>query len=144
MTDLEWNWVEGPIAHNLLSEWSNHLSQQKDLGAFTFFCGQVRADQSEMGRVKGIEYSAYQKLVEAETQSFVKAHPLYHEIRLIKIAQSIGFVASGELSLLLLVATAHRKELLSFQQEMIEFLKFKVPVWKKEIFEDESHRWINA
>lgn len=142
--EIEWLWQEGAVPANLLTRWSQAAAAQKDLGAFTFFCGQVRADQNEQGKVKGIEYSAYSTMAESTLREFVETHPLSKEIKLIKIAQSLGFVAAGELSLVLLLATAHRKELLQLQLELVEFLKFKVPVWKKELFEQGNYRWVNA
>jgi molybdopterin synthase catalytic subunit len=141
---LQLHWCEGAISSTVLADWAVEAGKHHDLGAYSIFCGQVRADVSGESMVKGIEYSAYQSMVERTLHDFINSADEKSNIKAIKIAQSIGFVPSGGLSLVLFIASAHRKELLEAQKKFVEFLKFKVPVWKKEIFEDGSYRWISS
>jgi molybdopterin synthase catalytic subunit len=138
------HWMEGPIPAALTQAWLMEASANHGIGSCGIFCGQVRADFSGEKRVKGIAYSVYESMANQVLHDFIVGELSTFRIECIKIAQSKGFVACGELSLLVLIATAHRKELLTVQALLVEFLKFKVPVWKKEIFLDESYRWINS
>lgn len=138
------HWIDGPIATALTHQWLMMASANHGIGSSGIFCGQVRADFSGGKMVKGITYSVYESMANQVLHDFIVGEMSSFRIECIKIAQSKGFVACGELSLLVLIATAHRKELLAAQALLVEFLKFKVPVWKKEIFADDSYRWINA
>jgi molybdopterin synthase catalytic subunit len=51
-------------------------------------------------------------------------------------------VAVGELSVILFITSAHRNQALEAQQALLPIIKFEVPIWKKEILEDASNRWI--
>jgi molybdopterin synthase catalytic subunit len=141
---LTTHWNEGPVPAALAQAWLMEASAHHGIGSCGIFCGQVRADFSGEKRVKGIAYAVYESMANQVLHDFLATEMSPFGIECIKIAQSKGFVACGELSLLVLIATAHRKELLAAQALLVEFLKFKVPVWKKEIFSDDSYRWINS
>jgi molybdopterin synthase catalytic subunit len=49
----------------------------------------------------------------------------------------------GEVSVVIAVSTPHRKDSFSACQYVIDNLKEKVPIWKKEVFED-GEEWISA
>ena len=59
----------------------------------------------------------------------------------IAIAHRIGLVDIGEISLVIAVASPHRKEAFHACHEAVDLLKEKVPIWKKEFFEDGEH-WV--
>ena len=61
-----------------------------------------------------------------------------HGIRAIDIAHRVGDVASGETSVVVAVASAHRKDAQDACAEAMEALKARVPIWKKEILERAS------
>ena len=59
----------------------------------------------------------------------------------IAIAQRIGVVDISEISLVVVVASPHRKEAFMACQKIVDRVKEIVPIWKKEIFEGGSH-WV--
>jgi molybdopterin synthase catalytic subunit len=65
-----------------------------------------------------------------------------YPITCMHIYHSIGTVNAGEISLFVFVSCKHRKESFDALREIVELIKAKVPVWKKEIYEDESHVWV--
>ena len=57
------------------------------------------------------------------------------------VVHRIGEVPPGEISLLITIASEHRKQSLDAMSYFIDKFKEKVPIWKKEIYEDSS-KWL--
>ena len=57
------------------------------------------------------------------------------------IYHSIGKVKAGEICLFVFVSSPRRKEVFKALEYIVEEIKAKVPVFGKELFEDESHQW---
>jgi len=57
------------------------------------------------------------------------------------VHHSLGTVKAGELCLFVFVSSAHRKAATDACAELVERIKAELPIWGKEIFEDESHQW---
>ena len=106
------------------------------------FLGQVRADEVEGKKVKAIEYSAFVELVNIEAEKIIKEiFSEFVDVRSIDIIHSAGVVMAGGISLLVLVSAGHRHQSMQACTKTVELIKEKLPVWKKEIFEDDSHLW---
>ena len=106
------------------------------------FLGQVRADEIDGKKVRAIEYSAYVELVNVEVKKIIKSILSEHaDIRSVDIIHSTGVVKAGEVSLLVFISAIHRYQAMQACSMAVELIKEKLPVWKKEIFEDESHLW---
>jgi len=113
-----------------------------EAGGHSIFVGQVRADIINGKTVKAIEYSAYDAMVNSEADK-IKAEILsaFPETRSVDILHSAGVVKTGELSLFIVVSAVHRKQAIEACSKAVELVKVSLPVWKKEIFEDDSHSW---
>lgn len=132
----------GPISQKVISRLIEPLGLRSDLGGHSVFLGQVRADITDGKRVKAIEYSAYGTMVKAEAEKIKNAVFLkFPETKSIEIIHSIGIVNAGEISLIVLVSAGHRHQAIEACSMTVELIKEKLPVWKKEIFEDDSHEW---
>ena len=106
------------------------------------FLGQVRADEIDGKKVRAIEYSAYVELVNVEVEKIIKSILSEHaNVRSVDIIHSTGVVRAGEISLLVFVSAIHRHQAMQACSMAVELIKENLPVWKKEIFEDESHLW---
>ena len=120
-----------------------YVTNDKSIGATALFLGLVR-DHSEKAKiVYGIFYEAYiemakQLLSEIEKESF----ELWNIKKFIAIHR-IGHLNVNEVSVGVAVSSEHRKESLEACTYAIENIKFRVPIWKKEISESGSS-WINA
>ena len=57
------------------------------------------------------------------------------------IYHSMGRVKVGEICLFVFVSSPHRKEVFEALQYVVEEIKAQVPVFGKEVFEDESYQW---
>ena len=132
----------GAITPALISAEIKNLSLRKDTGAHSIFLGQVRDDLSKDRKVKLIDYSAYGEMVETEVEKIKEIiRSEFKDVLEIIIVHSTGTVKAGEISMFVLVSAGHRKHAISACQKSVELIKERLPVWKKEIFEDNSHKW---
>jgi len=134
--------VNGPITQKIISELIGKMGENTDSGGHSIFLGQVRADEIGGKKVKAIEYSAYVEMVNAEAEKIknqVRAE--YEDVRMVEIIHSTGRVNAGEISLVVLISAGHRQQAINGCSKTVELFKERLPVWKKEIFEDDSHIW---
>ena len=133
--------IKGPLSTQLVSNLLDLNATKLNTGAYTIFCGQVRADAFENKNVTGIEYSCYESMVLKILREQLDELKSQFQIQEIYVIHSLGFVPVGSLSVILFITSSHRKQALEAQHAIIEIIKFEVPIWKKEIFEDASFRW---
>lgn len=129
--------VEGPIPREKMCELL--ASPDNINGGHSIFIGRVRADESGSKKIIAIEYSAYEKMVEAEAAKII--HNIigeFPDVRSVEILHSVGTVKAGEDSLLVFVSAGHRRQALDACSKVVEMVKESLPVWKKEIFEDNT------
>lgn len=140
---METNYLTaGPVSQKLISQLVEKMSHNTDSGGHSIFLGQVRADEIGGRKVKAIEYSAYAELVSIEAEKIKKTIlSEFSDVRSIDIIHSAGVVNAGEISLLVFVSAGHRLQSMQACGKTVELIKEKLPVWKKEIFEDDSHIW---
>jgi molybdopterin synthase catalytic subunit len=135
--------INGPITREIISSRIDLLNQKKELGAHSIFLGQVRADVKGIRKVKAIEYSAYEEMAGKEAEAIIKVILAeFSDVKSVDILHSTGRVMAGEVSLLVLVSGGHRHQAMTACSKTVELIKEKLPVWKKEIFEDNTHEWI--
>jgi molybdopterin synthase catalytic subunit len=141
MTTNNNQFFDGPIPPELISEIiSNH--SEFESGAYSIFLGKVRADSIDNKIVKQIEYSVYSPLAENIIEEIInQIIQKFDDLKTIKIIHSKGIVKAGEFSLLVIISCGHRKQSFDAVQETVELIKEKLPVWKKEIFEDGTYGW---
>ncbi len=134
--------VSGPIDSSLIVEYIDSLSDDKESGAHSIFLGQVRNDTINERTVKAIEYSAYEEMVEKEAQKIRDTVlAAYSDVKSVVIIHSTGIVRAGELSLFVMVTAGHRDQATRACRHAVEMIKEKYPVWKKELFDDDSYHW---
>jgi molybdopterin synthase catalytic subunit len=133
--------IQGPIGQNLVSKIIDE-TRQGFIGAQSVFLGQVRNDVLEGKKVLEIDYSAYDEMVNTEMEKiFTHIKQKYNDLQKIYVRHSVGVVKAGEHSLFVLVAAGHRRQAFKAVEEIVDLIKEKLPVWKKEILEDGSHIW---
>lgn len=113
-------------------------------GSLFVFCGIVRRDESEHGIVSSIMYECYNEMAEKEIENIRSDALKQFAVNMIYIKHRIGRVNVGEASLIVAVLSAHRKDGIGAVDYIIDEIKKKVPIWKKEIFEDGTHRWVEG
>jgi molybdopterin synthase catalytic subunit len=134
--------VKGPIKPEEIAEIISAAGTSKSSGGHDIFIGQVRDDEIDGKKVSAIEYSAYAPLVEKEATAISsEVREAFPGVLSVVILHSEGVVQAGELSLFVMVSAAHRDEAFSACRETVEKIKTRLPVWKKELFSDATHRW---
>ena len=134
--------TEGPISQKVISGLIDKLGERTDTGGHSLFLGQVRADKIKDRKVVAIEYSSYENMVKVEAEEIKKAIlSEFGDVRSIDIVHSNGMVNAGEISLLVLVSAGHRHQAILACSKAVEMIKEKLPIWKKEIFDDQSMEW---
>jgi molybdopterin synthase catalytic subunit len=132
--------INGPIPQKEITKAFQKMGKRTDTGGHSVFFGQVRADEISGKRVKAIEYTSYNGMVIVEADK-IKTSILseFDDVKSVDILHSTGVVEAGELSLFVLVSSGHRHQAFEACRKTVELIKEKLPVWKKEIFEDNSH-----
>ena len=109
-------------------------------GAVVTFLGTTR-DSFDGKKVIRLEYEAYEEMAIKKLHEIRKEIQHQFSIEDIAISHRIGVVDISEISLVVVVASPHRKEAFMACQKIVDRVKEIVPIWKKEIFEGGSH-WV--
>jgi len=118
---------------------AGRVSDISGAGAVVDFWGVVRL--LEDGReIDGIDYDAHHEMAEHQLKRIAELATERFRLKLVIIHHRIGFIAVGEPSLFLRVASPHRSEGFSASQWIVDELKKKVPIWKRPRFKPESYR----
>jgi molybdopterin synthase catalytic subunit len=134
--------INGPISHRVITSILDRMSENTCSGGHSFFLGQVRADKIEGKIVRAIEYSAYEGMIRVEADKIIKlVLEEFEDVKSIDIIHSTGLVKAGDISLLVSVSAIHRKQSMLACSKTVELIKERLPVWKKELYEDNSHTW---
>jgi molybdopterin synthase catalytic subunit len=108
-------------------------------GAAVDFWGLVRP--IEDGReIEGIDYDAHREMAEHQLERIAEQAAERFGLKLVIVHHRIGFIAVGEASLFLRVASPHRSEGFRASQWIVDELKKKVPIWKRPRFKLGNHR----
>lgn len=133
--------IQGAITPEFIANSIAKHQSKTQIGAHDIFLGQVRADTIEKKLVKAIEYTAYEDMANKKFHEIREATFEKFDLSCMHIYHSIGSVAVGEICLFVFVSSAHRKEVFKALQYVVEEIKSQVPVFGKEIFEDQSYQW---
>ena len=102
-------------------------------GAVINFWGVVRP--MEDGReLEGINYEAHREMAEHQLKRIAERAAERFELKRVIIHHRTGFIAVGEASLFLRVASPHRSEGFQASQWIVDELKKSVPIWKRPVF----------
>jgi molybdopterin synthase catalytic subunit len=106
-------------------------------GAMVEFFGNVRL--LENGKeIDGIEYEAHREMAEHQLRKIAHEATERFDLLAIRLHHCVGFVAVGETSLSLRVASAHRGAAFEASRWIVDELKKRVPIWKSVRFRARS------
>ena len=133
--------IQGPVAAHLIADSIQKHSTQTNIGAHSIFLGQVRSDSVGEKTVAAIEYTTYEEMALEKMHEIREGIFAKYPLTCMHIYHSLGLVRSGEISLFVFTSSAHRKAAMEACAEVVEQIKKELPVWGKELFEDESYQW---
>ena len=137
MIDLEKEKIEVKKAEDFISS--------SKFGASIIFKGTVR-NTNENKKVTGITYDSHDAMV---LKSFEE---IYNEVdqklkikdKAVYIEHAKGYLNLGEISIIIAVACPHRAEAYNLSRYIIEEIKKRSPIWKKEHYENEKSEWLKG
>ncbi len=110
------------------------------LGGTAVFLGSVRRGGND-GAISVIEYTAYEEMLDAEFAKIAhETEARWPGARVVAVHR-LGQVRAGEPSIAVVAAAPHRAEAFAACRHAIEEAKKRLPVWKKEIFDDGTELW---
>jgi molybdopterin synthase catalytic subunit len=113
-----------------------------ECGGTCLFLGTVR-DAPEDGGVTAIEYTAYEPMAMAELDRIrAEAGQRWPQVRL-AVRHRLGLVATEEASIGIAAAAPHREQAFAACRYVIEAVKQRLPVWKKELRADGTMLWVD-
>ena len=126
-------------------EKANKFISSSKFGASIVFTGTVR-ELNENKKVTGITYDSHDTMV---IKSFEE---IYNELdqklkikdKTVFIEHAKGYVGLGEISIIIAVATPHRAEAYIVSRYVIEEIKKRSPIWKKEHYKNEDSKWLKG
>jgi molybdopterin synthase catalytic subunit len=116
--------------------------QSSGRGGVTSFLGTVR-DHHGGRSVLRLEYSAYPAMAEAECARIVSEAESRWDCA-VALQHRIGTLAIGDTAVAIVAASSHREEAFAACRYVIEEVKRRVPIWKREIFADGSTQWVSG
>ncbi len=112
-------------------------------GGYASFEGWVR-DHNEGRRVHRLEYEAFEALAIKEGERIIAEALERFPIRRAACVHRVGDLGLGELAVWVGVSAAHRAEAFAACRYVIDEVKHRVPIWKKEHYEDGDSGWVNC
>ena len=112
-------------------------------GAAIVFVGTVR-DINDGRDVSGIDYAAYLPMAERELAAIVAEAAERFGTTDIVVEHRLGHLDLTEASVVIAVSHAHRAAAYDASRYMIEELKRRVPIWKREEYVDGTREWVGT
>lgn len=110
-------------------------------GAALLFLGTVR-DHNDGRAVERLEYEAFAPMAEMEMARIAAEAAERWDTGAISIVHRVGTLELGEVSVAIVVAAPHRGDAYEASRYVIEELKKRVPIWKREGYVDGPSEWL--
>ena len=112
-------------------------------GAFTCFEGIVR-NHNHGKEVRALEYEAHAKLCTKEAKRILQEASKKFDVISIKCFHRIGKLKVGEMAVWVGVSAAHRDAAFQACRYLIDQIKSRLPIWKKEYYANGDSGWVNC
>jgi molybdopterin synthase catalytic subunit len=116
--------------------------QGEGTGAVVVFIGRVRSP-SKGRKIVALEYDVYERMAVGALRAIADEACDEFGVVGLSIVHRVGRVRSGETVLAIAVSSVHRDEAFKASRYVIEELKERVPIWKKEIYDD-GEEWVEG
>jgi molybdopterin synthase catalytic subunit len=112
-------------------------------GAVVTFTGVVREiDQGR--RVVELEYVAHESANRVITEVANDIATKYDDLLGLAVVHRVGILRVGEVAMVVAASAAHRAAALGACAAAVEEVKTRLPVWKRQVFDDGSDEWVNS
>ena len=117
--------------------------QHSGCGGYVAFEGWVR-DHNEGRRVLRLEYEAFASLAEREAERILEEARRRYAVHCVACAHRVGSLAIGEIAVWVGASGPHRGAAFDACRYIIDEVKHRLPIWKKEFYEDGDSGWVNC
>jgi molybdopterin synthase catalytic subunit len=130
------------FTHNKLNvETITDLATSPKCGAISVFLGTTR-DNFEDKTVLKLEYEAYESMAIKSLEKICdEIRSRWGDVQNIVIYHRLGAVPVQEASIVIAISSPHRTDAIQATEWCIDTVKKKVPIWKKEIYDDNKAQW---
>ncbi len=111
-------------------------------GATTLFLGTVR-DVNDDRSVEGIDYSAYEGMARRELETIAREAVERFGTSHVVVVHRIGYLALTDVSIAIAISHARRSPAMDAARYVIEEVKKRVPIWKREHYVDGTREWVD-
>lgn len=121
----------------------NHLIEEtrnENAGAVVTFQGTVRKYSEDL-EVEALIYQSYREMAEKTIREICQEAIDEYKVLDINVIHRIGRIELKEDSVAICVASAHRKDAFLACEFVINTIKEKVPIWKKDVSTDGKKQW---
>ena len=115
----------------------------EEAGAFVSFEGWVR-NYSDGEKVTALEYEAHENLCNAEAKKIFEESQRQFSIIAAKCFHRIGRLEIGEMAVWVGVTAGHRDAAFQACRFIIDQIKSRLPIWKKEFYANGDSGWVNC
>ena len=113
-------------------------------GGIDVFAGVVR-DHHDGDAVASLEYEAWdEQAVPALDRVAADVLQRFPAVRAVYLAHRVGALSIGDISVVVAASAPHRAEAFAATRGLIDELKSRVPIWKREQLADGSSRWVGT
>lgn len=116
------------------------LGDERD-GGVALFVGRVRA-WNHGRRVTSLLYEAYGEMAEEELSRIASEVASRAAVGAIAAVHRVGELEPGEVAVAVAVAAPHRAAAFEVARSVVEEIKARLPVWKRETYADGDTRWL--
>ena len=111
-------------------------------GAVVVFSGVVR-DHDHGRSVVSLEYVGHPSAAEVlwACRAEILADPLVHAVA---VSHRIGALQVGDAALVAAVSAGHRAEAFAACERLVDLVKTRLPIWKRQVFPDGTDEWVNC
>jgi len=129
----------------ILTSNAEKFIKDSKFGASIYFLGTVR-NTNDNKNVTGITYDSHDEMVIKSFEEIYKEADQKLDIKdkVVFIEHTKGYLKLGETSIIIAVACKHRNQTYILSRFIIEEIKKRSPIWKKEHYENDESKWLKG
>lgn len=119
------------------------LVENAGAGAVVTFAGVVR-DHDHGRTVRELEYVGHPTAGDVVGSVVADVVAKFEGVRAVAVSHRVGELRIGDVALACAVSAEHRGEAFAVCSELVDEVKRRLPVWKRQVFADGTDEWVNC
>lgn len=117
--------------------------QDQRAGAYVAFEGWVR-DHNDGRSVRSLQYEAYEALTISEADTLIEQTLDRFDVLRVCVVHRVGHLELGDMAVYVGVSSAHRQAAFAAGQFLMDQIKLRLAIWKKEFYADGTSKWTHC